>query len=187
MGGKMKLLEEVTQNLTECVTIDYPGGTWPGKKFSHIVANGRGKHEFNDKCIGCQACRNVCPNYTISIIDEKDERTVSVFLGRCTFCGRCMFDCPEEAINLTPQYEFASTSRDDLYVKHTVERIKCKNCGQYTFPDKQLARARERILAEIDERVRKIFEEDTKIYLDYCPDCRKKIGYAMNTNTRKYY
>ena len=188
MGGKTKLLEEVTQNLTKCVTIDYPGGTWPGKKFSYIVPNGRGKHEFDkEKCIGCQACRNVCPNYTISILDKNEERTVSVFLGRYTFCGRCMFDCPEDAIKLTPQYEFASTSRDDLYINNVVERSKCKNCGEYLFPDKQLKRARERILAEIDERVRKVFEEDTKIYLDYCSDCRKKIGYTMNTLTRKYY
>jgi hydrogenase-4 component H len=187
LGGKMKLLEEVSKNLSKCVTIDYPGGTWPGRKFSHIVPNGRGKHEFNDKCIGCQACRNVCPNYSISMVDENEKRTVSVFLGRCTFCGRCMFDCPEEAINLTPQYEFASTSRDKLYIKHIVERGKCKKCGQYMFPEKQLTRARERILAEIDERVRNVFEEDTKIYLEYCPDCRKKIGYVMNTNTRKYY
>ena len=188
LGGKGKLLKEVVNNLTECVTIDYPGGTWPGKKFSHIVPGGRGKHEFDEeKCVGCASCRNVCPNYTISIIDQDEKRKVSVFLGRCMFCGRCMFDCPEEAIKLTPQYEFANTSKDGLYVKNTLERRKCKNCGSYLFPDKQLKRARERVLAEIDERVRDVFEQDTKIYLDYCSDCRKKLGYVMNTNTRKYY
>ncbi len=184
----MKLLEEVTRNLSKCVTIDYPGGTWPGTKFSQIVPNGRGKHEFDkDKCTGCQACRNVCPNYTINVTDNEDKRKVAVFLGRCAFCGRCMFDCPEEAIKLTPQYEFASTSRDNLYVENTVERSKCKNCGQYMFPDKQLKRARERILAEIDDRVRKVFEKDIVTYLDYCSDCRKKLSYVMNTHTRKYY
>jgi formate hydrogenlyase subunit 6/NADH:ubiquinone oxidoreductase subunit I len=188
MGGKIKLLEEVTKNLSQCVTIDYPGGTWPGNKFSHIVPNGRGKHEFDEeKCIGCQACRNVCPNYTINVQDENEKRTVSVFLGRCTFCGRCMFDCPEEAIKLTPQYEFASTSRDNLYVRNSVERKKCSNCGEYLLPDKQLKRTRERILAEIDERVSKIFEEDTKTYLDYCAECRKILAYTKNTHTRKYY
>lgn len=188
MGGKVKLLEEVVQNLSRCVTVDYPGGSWPGKKYSFIVPNGRGKHEFDpDKCIGCAACRNVCPNYTISILDKDDKRTVSVFLGRCTFCGRCMFDCPEEAIKLTPQYEFASTSREDLCIENTLERNKCKNCGEYLFPEKQLKRARERILENIDERVKKVFEDDTKIYLGYCSDCRKKLSYAKNIHTRKYY
>jgi len=188
LGGKKKLLEEIIHNLSRCETIDYPAGTWPGQKFSFITPIGRGRHEFDpEKCTGCGACRNVCPNYTITILDKVDERTISVFLGRCTFCGRCMFDCPDEAIKLTPQYEFASTSCDELYIENTVKRKKCKSCGGYLFPDKQLTRVGERILENIDEKVKKIFKKDLKIYLHYCPECRKKISLVKGTHTMKYY
>jgi len=188
LKGKGKLLKEVIGNLADCITIDYPAGTWPGKKYSLIVPGGRGKHEFDEeKCIGCGACRNVCPNYTIDVVDKGEERTVSVFLGRCTFCGGCMYDCPEEAIKLTPQYEFASTSREGLYINSTLKREKCEGCGEYLFPEKQLTRVRERILENIDAQVKGVFEEDMETYLKYCPDCRKKISYVKKTHAMKYY
>jgi hydrogenase-4 component H len=188
LGGKKKFLKEIIHNLSKCETIEYPAGTWPGKKFSFITPIGRGKHEFDeDNCTGCGACRNVCPNYTINILDKGDERTISIFIGRCTFCGRCMFDCPEEAVKLTPHYEFASTSRDELYIDNTLKRRKCKNCSEYLFPDKQLVRVQERILENIDKKVKQIFEEDLHIYLNYCSECRKKISLVKNTHTMKYY
>jgi formate hydrogenlyase subunit 6/NADH:ubiquinone oxidoreductase subunit I len=188
LKGKKELFKELVHNLSECSTIEYPAGTWPGKKFSFIVPNGRGQHEFDqDKCIGCGACRNVCPNYTIDILDKEDERTVSVFLGKCTFCGQCMYDCPEEAIILTPKYEFASTSKDKLYIENVTKLIKCKKCGEYMFPDKQLDRVKERILENIDEEVKETIKTDLGVYLKYCPECRKKISYDLKTHTMKYY
>lgn len=188
MNRKRSLFMELIHNMSECITIDYPAGNWPGKKFSFINPNGRGMHEFDkDKCIGCEACRNICPNYSINVVDKGKERTISVFLGRCTFCGRCMNDCPEEAIILTPKYEFANTSKEGLYIENNVERIKCKDCGEYMFPDKQIKRVKERILEKIEEEVKEIFKKDMEIYLKYCPECRKKISYEMKTNTVKYY
>lgn len=188
MSGRRKLHHELLRNLLECSTIDYPAGTWPGKKYSFIVSGGRGKHEFDsDKCIGCGACRNVCPNYSINMLDRKNERTISVFLGRCTFCGRCMFDCPEEAIKLTPQYEIANTSKKELYIETTVKVARCMKCSESMFPRRQIKRVQERILDNIEEEVKAIIKKDLKIYLKYCPECRKKISFEKKTHTMKYY
>ena len=52
----------------------------------------RGKPELNsDQCIVCAACTMACPAnaLTMRTAPVTGERTWSLFLGRCIFCGRC--------------------------------------------------------------------------------------------------
>ena len=49
-----------------------------------------------DKCIGCEACVNACPNEAITMNDgvaKVDEDT-------CIECGICVDECNSEAITL---------------------------------------------------------------------------------------
>jgi pyruvate formate lyase activating enzyme len=49
-----------------------------------------------EKCIGCEDCRNACPEDAISFSDD------SLFLDetKCDFCGACTDACPSEALKL---------------------------------------------------------------------------------------
>ena len=49
----------------------------------------------NDKCIGCEMCKSICPVDNIKIINNKP-----VWLGKCTDCMACINICPKEAINI---------------------------------------------------------------------------------------
>ena len=49
-----------------------------------------------EKCIGCEACVNVCP---LGAISMKDDKAV-IDGSKCVDCGRCSQVCPQEAIYL---------------------------------------------------------------------------------------
>jgi pyruvate formate lyase activating enzyme len=50
---------------------------------------------FEDKCIGCGRCLEVCPSGAITATDT-DKVTVN--LSRCEASGRCVVVCPSEAL-----------------------------------------------------------------------------------------
>lgn len=50
------------------------------------------------KCIGCELCVKLCPNNTLTMI--QDIPIVSA-PGACTYTGACQEICPTEAISLT--------------------------------------------------------------------------------------
>jgi Na+-translocating ferredoxin:NAD+ oxidoreductase RNF subunit RnfB len=52
-------------------------------------------------CIGCMACKRVCPTHAIS--GEKKEAHV-INQGICIKCGACMEKCQFDAINLMNDY-----------------------------------------------------------------------------------
>lgn len=72
-----------------------------------------------EKCIGCGICARICPNKCISLIEiEHPElgkiKRPEVDVGRCMLCGYCAEYCPKNAMTVTPEYELATESREDL-------------------------------------------------------------------------
>lgn len=49
----------------------------------------------NDKCIGCEMCKTICPVDDIKMINNKPT-----WLGKCTDCMACINICPKESINI---------------------------------------------------------------------------------------
>ena len=189
--GKIKLLKEAVTNIFNCVTIDYPAGTWPGTKYSQIPPKLRGKQEFvEDKCIGCGACSVACSSQAISCDDNDKKRTVSIFLGQCTFCARCEEICPEDALVLTEEFELAYTGQrenEGAYVKEEVDLVVCDNCGAIVAPEPQIKRFKERLMENIDPSVKEVLAEDMEKYARYCPNCRWQLSFDLNIHTKKYY
>jgi hydrogenase-4 component H len=89
----------------------------------------RGRPQFQDACIGCGACAEVCPPKAIQVKDQGEEREIELDFGKCIRCGQCASACPVEGIKVTPT--------DGVFVrgeerKSVVKRklVRCENCGQ---------------------------------------------------------
>ena len=130
-------------------------------------ANFRGKVMVDTrKCMGCGACANACPARLIGVTDSHSERTLLFELGRCTFCAACRDACPQEAIVLTPQFELATTDKNDLRFSMTFRLAHCSVCGQAINTERVVDVARERLLRE----------DGGHDWLDLCPECRRRIA-----------
>jgi len=96
------------------VTIMYP------YEKEWIPDNYRGRPGLKfDECVGCGICERMCPPAGIKMIKTDDDagKTVlrpQVNLGRCMMCGYCAEYCPTNAMIVTPDYELAAYTREEL-------------------------------------------------------------------------
>lgn len=155
----------------------------------------RGKPELNpERCLACAACAVACPANALSMKTDESAgtRTWSLFLGRCIFCGRCEEVCPTHAIALTPEFELAVGSKQDLYQEATFTLQHCVVCERAFAPRKEVDYAMALLVqagtpAEAVESMRPQFET--------CPDCKRRqnvlnpakqsIGQHMNKGMSK--
>jgi len=89
---------------------------------------------FDDICIGCGECINICPVDAIWL-----ETPSPIHIGeKCVFCGKCIPDCPVTAIELTE--ELFETRDDDIFFirrkitdvrdgTFNIQRSICQSCG----------------------------------------------------------
>lgn len=52
------------------------------------------KYFITDKCVGCKACKNVCPQNCIDFTTIPAE----IHQKNCLHCGNCMEVCPKKAV-----------------------------------------------------------------------------------------
>jgi len=125
----------------EHVTLQYPDEVWPiptrnigvGELDSYNTIRSKLVVDFED-CIGCKACERACPVNCINIEtfkagpdedigttknDTKIKLRVTSFtidMSECMFCDLCTHPCPEDCINMTPDYQFISNDNVKLDV-----------------------------------------------------------------------
>ncbi len=103
------------------VTINYPyekGPLSPRFRGEHALrryANGE------ERCIACKLCEAICPAQAITIEAEEradgSRRTTKydIDMIKCIYCGLCQEACPVDAIVESPNFEFSTETREELY------------------------------------------------------------------------
>ena len=98
----------------------------------------RGKTEFFEQdCVGCGACAQVCPSHTIEvedIVDKKKKtgkRVITLYHENCIFCGNCVQNCiTEKGVRQTQEFDLATYDRKSVYSKVEKELLLCQSCGE---------------------------------------------------------
>ncbi|MCU0641044.1 MAG: 4Fe-4S binding protein [Candidatus Margulisbacteria bacterium] len=157
----------------------------------------RGKPEYyQDECVGCLACYEVCPGRAISYEDNKEtkKRTLTYRADLCIFCQQCEKACiTEKGIQLTKQFELASYERKGVTSTSIKELVLCENCGEvvgcidhlrflarkvgpllYTNPTLLLARHDELKLLEKERGANSPHPRAGHLKL-LCPNCRREM------------
>ena len=58
-----------------------------------------------ENCVFCKKCTELCPMYTIELIDEDNEnKRIEINTDRCIGCGVCAFNCKSEAITMVKNF-----------------------------------------------------------------------------------
>jgi NADH-quinone oxidoreductase subunit I len=103
------------------VTITYPYEKGP------LSPRFRGEHALRrypngeERCIACKLCEAICPAQAIVIEAEEradgSRRTTKydIDMMKCIYCGLCQEACPVDAIVESPNFEFATETREELY------------------------------------------------------------------------
>ena len=163
----------------------------------------RGKPKFFDEyCVGCGACAQVCPGNAITVIDPQEPvkkntpapvRKVELRYDMCNFCGNCQANCiTEKGVQLTKEYDLALFDRKLAVEEIEKELIICDMCGAivstkdhlrwlarklgtlaYGNPTLLLISQRELIPVESGEKGKELRRPDILKVL--CPKCRHEV------------
>jgi hydrogenase-4 component H len=98
----------------------------------------RGKPQFyEDDCVGCLACLEVCPARAIEYVDDKENklRTLTHHQDLCIFCQQCERACiTEKGIVLTKEFDLATYDRKALITQSKKKLVLCDQCGEVIAP-----------------------------------------------------
>ena len=95
----------------------------------------RGKPKFfEDDCVGCGACAEVCPSHVIDVIDDPQARPpvrrLELHYDACIYCGQCALYCStEKGIRMTGEYDLATFDRHACLETVEKELVLCERCG----------------------------------------------------------
>jgi formate hydrogenlyase subunit 6/NADH:ubiquinone oxidoreductase subunit I len=94
----------------------------------------RGKPQFYEEdCVGCNACAEVCPAKAIDVEDDlvNKTRTLTHHQDVCVYCQSCERACiTGKGIKLTREYDLATYDRSTAITGSKKELVVCENCGK---------------------------------------------------------
>lgn len=163
----------------------------------------RGKPEYHkDQCVGCGACKEVCPAGCIKMQDTIDVdpplRRLDLHYDSCLFCGQCQAACiTQEGIKLSDKFDLAVFDRNEAVESVEKELVLCEACrcvigardhlvwiakslGElaYSSPTSYLSALKDLKLAYLNvEKSEDLTRQDRVKIL--CPKCRREI--TLNT------
>ena len=157
----------------------------------------RGKPRFyQEDCVGCLACEEVCPARAIDHVDDMNSRlrTLTHHQDTCIYCQQCEKACiTGKGILLTKEYDIATYDRTSAVTRSQKELTICENCGKIVAPLDHLKFLAKKVghllfanptllLARHDEL--KLLEDDRPLNSPHkrgdhlklvCPHCRAEI------------
>ena len=163
----------------------------------------RGKPQyFEEYCVGCGACAEVCPANAIQVIDPKEPvkslnptpvRRLELRYDQCNFCGNCQAHCiTEKGVQLTKQFDLALLDRKLAVETVEKELVICDLCGAivtakdhlrwlverlgtlaYGNPSLILVGQKELIPVESGKKGEELRRPD--IFKILCPKCRHEV------------
>jgi hydrogenase-4 component H len=163
-----------------------------------VIPDGfRGKPQFyEDDCVGCLACLEVCPAKAIEYVDDKKKqlRILTHHQDICIYCQQCERACiTEKGIKLTKEYDLATFDRRKSITQSKKELVICGHCGEvvapidhlkflakkvghllYANPNLLLARHDELKLIEADQPSSSSHWRSGHLKM-LCPNCRREI------------
>jgi len=157
----------------------------------------RGKPQFyEDDCVGCLACVEVCPARAIDYVDDKANklRILTHHQDICVYCQQCEKACiTEKGIMLTKEFDLATYDRKTAITQSKKELVICGNCGEiigcldhlkflakkvghllYANPTLLLARHDELKLMENDMPSDSPHKRAGHLKM-LCPNCRREV------------
>ena len=117
-------------------------------------------------CTLCHSCVSVCP--VGAVLDGVDKPQLNFVEDLCVQCGLCEQACPENAIELIPQYVFDREQARKVTLLHEEPVFHCISC--------QKAFATQKMIDTMTEKLKghSMFQGDALERLKMCEDCRVK-------------
>lgn len=106
---------------------------------------------YEEECVGCTACAQVCPARAIEVEDKLENgkfvRKLTVRWDICIFCGNCEANClTGKGIRLSREFDFATCGkREELFHEVEKELILCECCKDPIVPFDQYVWLTERL------------------------------------------
>ena len=116
------------------------------------------------KCIGCGICAYVCTDGSIQMINHSNDYEWRYDPGLCTFCERCVYFCPVDALSMKEEAAPSYTKREDVQEVYTMQYPSCPECGRPAYP------VSEKLLTEIFGKI----TDDMRNWIRLCDRCRRR-------------
>lgn len=152
------LLDNLRQGL---VTVRLPEHVPTGPGYRGLVTQESG-------CVGCGACAYVCAPGAIEIRRNLHSYDWIYEPGKCTFCARCMLDCPAHALTMSATPPPPYTRPGELRASVTLPYPACPMCGRPVPPASELLL--DRVFGAPTDAIRN--------WSAFCTDCRRNARAA---------